>query len=687
MDRFWVTIASRRPLGGFRGYVMRKALVLGSPFLAALAVAPLAYAASTYYVSPTGTATTGCSRADPCDLTSGVGLVAAGDTVILMDGVYKETPIDVKANGTSSAWITFQADDCATPILEGPGVGDTGTGVGSGSSLTLGQYVRYIGLVSRGWNTGFGNHWVATDATPPESAPSNGNIEYKYCIGDGNGRTGFTHFSASGIHIQNCISSHNGSNTAHSWSSGITLYSTSSSSGTALVEGNISFENMDAQKHTDGSGFIVDETSNNAKFLNNLAFRNGGSCFRLTKSSGTVFINNTCYHNAQDSQDTGPTNPGEVYFTDSTTKTGVSFMNNVFIATGTGPGANPVYGQPTSGWSNNVTGTGNVNHFTSPDGTNPDFTLASASTALIAKGGTGSNVPTSDIGFDPKCITKRAPTMVGSIAKGSWWQYSVDIDYIKSIGGVAKCFNPKNRSGTPDIGAYANGAVTKASVCQGAGGTPGTGGAPSTGGTASVATGGTGSLGGAATAGGSKAMGGSSSGVGGSAMAGGGTANNGSSASGGTATTGTGTNAAGGTKSTGGAATYTAMGGKSSTAPSTGASGGNAAVGGAATALGGTSATASTIVGMSGGAAGSTATTQAGTTNVGGSAATGGQGNLGGSHTGSAVTNGTEPGSSQNEGSCGCRVAGQASRSLPTTALGLLGLLCLRAARRRRLAQ
>ena len=30
---------------------------------------------------------------------------------------------------------------------------------------------------------------------------------------------------------------------------------------------------------------------------------------------------------------------------------------------------------------------------------------------------------------------------------GAAWQFSVDIDYIKSIGGVAKCFNPKTRIG------------------------------------------------------------------------------------------------------------------------------------------------------------------------------------------------------------------------------------------------
>ena len=73
--------------------------------------------------------------------------------------------------------------------------------------------------------------------------------------------------------------------------------------------------------------------------------------------------------------------------------------------------------------------------------------------------------------------------MVGQVARVSTWQYDVDIDYIKSIGGVAKCFNPKARSGTPDIGAYRPGTVTTVmpGSCvpppvTGAGGTSGAGG-------------------------------------------------------------------------------------------------------------------------------------------------------------------------------------------------------------------
>ena len=65
--------------------------------LAALALAPPAVAA-TWYVSPTGTAETDCTtRANPCSLASAATAAVAGDTVVLMDGVYKAGVLDTAA--------------------------------------------------------------------------------------------------------------------------------------------------------------------------------------------------------------------------------------------------------------------------------------------------------------------------------------------------------------------------------------------------------------------------------------------------------------------------------------------------------------------------------------------------------------------------------------------------------------
>jgi parallel beta-helix repeat protein len=435
---------------------MKSVIISCGLLVASLVVVPAR--AATLYVSPTGTLTTGCTtRATPCSLAAAASSAVAGDTVALMDGVYQES-LYITNSGTASAPITFQADECATPIIEGPGAGpDDEMDQSGGVHSTTAEYVRFVGLVARGWNIGFGNGWAGGVES---TEVSNGHWEIEYCISYSNGRTGFTFFSAEGFHLKNSISAHNGSSRTHSWSSGVTLFE---ATGTNVVEGNISFENTDAERRTDGSGFIVDEASNNALFVNNIAFGNSGSCLRLTDSSGTRFINNTCYRNSQfGSAATGPSNPSEIYFTNAgVTVQGVTFMNNVIVGTGQAPaGSMPIVNQPSSGWTNNVVTTGMPSYFTAPTGTNPSFVPASGDMQLTAKGSSGNGVPTSDVGFDPKCIVKRTPVMVGQVASVSTWQFDIDVDYIKSIGGVAKCFNPAMRSGTPDVGAYRAGMVT-----------------------------------------------------------------------------------------------------------------------------------------------------------------------------------------------------------------------------------
>jgi MYXO-CTERM domain-containing protein len=252
----------------------------------------------------------------------------------------------------------------------------------------------------------------------------------------------------------------------HSWSSGVTLFE--ASGDTNLVEGNISFENTERQQRTDGSGFIVDEESNNVTFVNNIAFGNAGSCLRLTRSSGTKFINNTCFHNSRfGAEAVGPTNPSEIYFSNGgVTLEGVTFLNNAIVGTGQAPaGSMPIQNQPPMGWLNNVVTTGSVAYFTDATGTNPNYLPAAGDMTLVGKGTAGANVPTTDVGFDPKCLVKRTPVMVGDVAAESWWEYDVDIDYIKSIGGVKSCFNPAPRdAGAPDMGAYRAGTITTVPV-------------------------------------------------------------------------------------------------------------------------------------------------------------------------------------------------------------------------------
>src|SRR5580658_4315711 len=421
-----------------------------SAFVAVAVLAPAAQAATTYYVSPTGTGTT-CSHASPCALTTGSTDAQGGDFVVLLDGTYAGQQLSPANSGTASAWITFQADVGAVPILDGTTAAATAVGVSSNTAV----YVRFIGIVARNWAGGFSNEWIGSpDAGSPFSYGANGNWQYINCIADGNTRNGFAFNNAQGITITQCISAHNGTSTTSSWSSGFQLFGVDGTASDNIVQQNVSFENMDAQKHTDGSGFIVDTMVTGLSFINNIAFLTGGSGIRVTGSSDISIINNTLYHNGQDTTDTGPTNPGEIYFTSGSQTQGLTMVNNVGMPSGSTQ-------DPAAGWILNGGGTLNIpsnnvvsmstSLFAGANGTNPDFHPASGS-ALVGKG-TSTDAPSVDIGFNPQCITKVKPT---DIAVPPWTQYSVNYTYIKSIGGVAACWTPGLRPTAAgyDIGAY-----------------------------------------------------------------------------------------------------------------------------------------------------------------------------------------------------------------------------------------
>jgi hypothetical protein len=304
-----------------------------------------------------------------------------------------------------------------------------------------------------------------------------------------------------------------------------------------------------------------------------------------------------------------------------------------------------------------VVTTGSPTFFTAPTGTNPSFVPASGDTQLTAKGSTGNGVPTSDIGFDPKCIVKRTPVMVGQVARVSTWQYDVDIEYIKSIGGVAKCFHAATRSGNPDVGAYRAGTVT--TVTPGSCVAPPMGGSGGAGGNAGAAQGG----------------GGSGGAIGGNAGA----------AQGGAGGIGAGT---GGTDLAG----ASGFGG----VPSAG--NGGVGFGGAAGSLGGVAGSPGGAAGLLGGAAGSPGGAAPGGGTSAGAPFTGGSGAASGS-AGSGVSTGGAAAGVSGTGApgaggpgedaeaapsgCGCRVPRSLSGERTLAALGL-STLCAFAIRRRR---
>ena len=387
---------------------------------------PTPPSSGTYYIAAAdGTGST-CSASSPCSASTAIGKLQAGQTVYLRGGTY--SGLNISKTGSAGNNIVIAAYPCELPFVDSGGINITG------------GYITIRGLVARNAVTGFGNSYGA----------ATGHIEYINCIADMHSMNGFAFHFAAGLHIKQSIVAHTGYSTTNSWSSGVDLLGATGTYQDNIIEETVAFENVDMQKHTDGSGFIVDANSTGATFINNIGFRNGGSCIRTTSSTGTHIINNSCYGNGLDPQATAPTTPDEIFFS-SLDSTSVLY-NNLAIATGKPGDSQATINTSSATNGNNVTNNkGTIDFWMDAAGPNPDFHLKSSATTIIGKG-TTTEAPSEDIGFDPKSITNTAPT--GSDVQ-SWWLYSVDYDYIKSIGGIAQCFHPKARSSPPDVGAYA----------------------------------------------------------------------------------------------------------------------------------------------------------------------------------------------------------------------------------------
>ncbi len=282
-------------------------VVGGATMVLALCASQTALAAE-YFVATNGNDSNPGSESQPFQtIRRGVSAATSpGDTVYIRGGTYGggwDNQLNPTNSGTSGSPITFAAYPGEVPILDGSSLGEA-CGVEPNSQAV--QYVRIIGLVARNWGTsGFSNGW---------NYPSS-NLQFINCVAENNGVNGITFYNADNVTIEGCISAHNG-NQQPSWSSGINIYG---GGGQNVIRGNVSFENIDISSHaSDGNGFILDESSTHGLFENNIAFLNGGSCMRLTRSSGGRLINNTCVLNGQD--DTVDFND-EIYASDSQSTT------------------------------------------------------------------------------------------------------------------------------------------------------------------------------------------------------------------------------------------------------------------------------------------------------------------------------------------------------------------------------
>src|SRR5262249_25177945 len=156
-------------------------------------------------------------------------------------------------------------------------------------------------------------------------------------------------------------------------------------------------------------------------FVNDIGFGNGGSCIRLTRSSGAHIVNTTCYH---DGLDTTALYHDENFFSgNTTTRTHRSLRNNLAVASAGHRASTPSSGRGPSVSQNNVfLDTGAATPFFADPGA-LDFHLVAGSTTVVDKG-TPTEAPADDIGFDPRCL-KPEP------GQALWWQWAIDDDYIR----------------------------------------------------------------------------------------------------------------------------------------------------------------------------------------------------------------------------------------------------------------
>jgi hypothetical protein len=399
-----------------------------------------------FYVGPAATGTGDGSLGNPWNIDQALKLAGPGDTVLFLDGVYRQ-PLLFTRSGEQDAPIVFRAAPGALPVLDGDGVGNR-PGM---TSLAVVHDLVVEGFFVRNWRyAGIGFTWDHHGCK---------NITIRHCVADSNQLAGIGAYFAEGITIEHNIASRNGWG-PESWTSNFTIYTIGGTNN--VVRGNVAFHGIDTSSHqSDGNGFILDVSTNagNALFENNLAFLNGGAGFASTDSSGARFVGNTSFHNGQailklaefafvdTCRDESPIN-GQRYALNN-----VVLRNNVGVAQ-SGRLAETRYScgdkNPTflnSDLRNNHFATGDASGLFS-NAAALDFrpTMGSALQGTADATGTLNQ----DLGFDPKCIKPE------SGQRYTWWRFAPDEAYIRSIGGVAACFSPisRPRGDGQEIGAY-----------------------------------------------------------------------------------------------------------------------------------------------------------------------------------------------------------------------------------------
>lgn len=412
---------------------------LALPAASAVLLFPAEALAATYYVSPGGSGSGGGSCASGGSLGDVLGSVRSGDEVVLCDGTY-DSPIRVVSG------ITIRAAEGAVPVLRGP-AGNQNDGIFSGGQVSE---VVIDGLWIENWFYG----GIGLDAAYcNEGSGRVSAITIRNCVVDSNQKNGISAYFGSGYTIEHNIASRNGYG-QDSWSSNINVYGVSGRNN--VIRGNVAFHGIDTSSNrSDGNGFILDLTlgQGSARFEHNIAFLNGGACIAVTDSGGAELVNNTCFHNAQAAADyMDEFNIGDTCRTtesfcgnpqgQSYTFSGIRFDNNLAIAR---PGKDGLNTYDSCGGPTELSGQSNLLESGSGD------VFVDSGAADFRPQGSSTGDRGAELDFDPRCIKRES-------GRYTWWTHAPDLEYIRSIGGVARCFDGGGAApGTGGGGAPASG--------------------------------------------------------------------------------------------------------------------------------------------------------------------------------------------------------------------------------------
>ncbi|MEH2281005.1 MAG: right-handed parallel beta-helix repeat-containing protein [Nostoc sp.] len=281
--------------------------------------------ATTYYVSGTGNdRNSGLSTSSAFrTLQRAANLTNPGDTVLIMNGQYKNGPKDgsvlsIKRSGTANAWIKFKAYPGHFPKIQ--------HNTWNGISISNGaSYIEINGLEVIGNNANITLSYALSQKYNKSNTLTNGN-----CISiEGRNNARSRHINILNNKVHDCggagisaikadyVKVDNNTVFNNSWyslygCSGISMLNNWSSDNNQgykiFVTNNKTYNNrmyvpwIDAGRITDGNGIIVDVSKGykgRVLVANNITYNNGGSGIHAHDSERVDIINNTAYLNQQ----------------------------------------------------------------------------------------------------------------------------------------------------------------------------------------------------------------------------------------------------------------------------------------------------------------------------------------------------------------------------------------------------